>query len=197
MTYQSKLRELRADLKQDELALKAKLSRATIVNAENEDERLRFSTIAQIVRALGYRDDSPEMRDIALLWLESVSGIHFGVDDASDAIQHLVDKEKFKNKELLATLATTIATAGLAPKEIALLTWAASRPPALEILEHARQLELYSEREDRRKIAVGEHPGNLAAAQLLDARAGTSFARSAAVSAATVRASSRSKKRSE
>lgn len=195
MTYQAKLRELRGDLRQDEVAAKAGLSRATIVNAENEQERLRFSTVAQIVRALGHRDDSSAMRDIALLWLQSVSGIQFGVEEASDAIKHLLTREKFRNAELLDQLSNTIATHGLSPKQIALLTWAASRAPALELLEHARQLEAYSVKGDIRQFNVSEHPARIVTDQLLNERAGDE--RSASISDLTARASSRRKKRRE
>ncbi len=144
MTYQQKLRDLRGASTRARLARESELNYTTLIKAESAERRVKFTTVAEIVRALGYPDDSVEMREVALLWLESVSGIRFGADDATQAIRHIVQREEVKNGTLLDALREEICRIGLTQTEIKLLTWAVSHQPAIEILSHARQLAVDS-----------------------------------------------------
>lgn len=154
MTYQQKLRALRGDRSRAELSAASGINQSTLTKAETDGRTVKFKTVAEIVRALGHRDDSPAMREIALLWLQSVTGIHFSSDDAYTAAQELIEHQKVTLGDLLDALSNVIAERGLSPSEIQLLSWAAARPPALEILSYARQLEKYPEFNDAAQLAA-------------------------------------------
>jgi len=137
VTYQKLLKKLRGVITQDALAKSTKLHRNTVIKAESE-EPVKFDTIAKLMHGLGYADSSQPMREIALLWLKAVSGINFSNDDAEAAFQELLDSERLKLQPLLDRLGRIITENALTPEQIALLCWAASSSPVMEILRHAR-----------------------------------------------------------
>lgn len=156
MTYQKLLKKLRGEMTQDQLAKVADLHRNTVIKAES-DEPVKFLTLAKLVRALGYSDHSSQMREMALLWLKAVSGINFSADDAEAAFQELLAGEQLKLQSLLDRLSQVIVANALTPGQIALLTWAASSPPVMEILANSRNLVEYA-RPDQ-----GDDEGNVEA----------------------------------
>lgn len=144
-------------MNQVELANKAGTSRSTVINAEDESKTVRFSTVALLMKALGFDKASNEMREVALLWLEAETGVRFeGMTDALIARHAIISGEQVRNSDLLDELSVAIAVNGLSPSHIQLLTWAVSRPPALEILDFAKQLENYPERGERAVLRVAE-----------------------------------------
>ena len=70
-----KLREARG-LTLEALAKLARRHRNTVINVES-GRPVKFKTIAELMVKMGYGTKSAEMKAIALLWLEAVSGIPF------------------------------------------------------------------------------------------------------------------------
>lgn len=129
-------------MNQSDLAKKAGTSRSTVINAEDEKTQVRFSTVQLLLNAMGYGQDSNEMRELALLWLEGETGVRFaGMSDALRARHMMISSEQVRNSDLLESLSNAVAENALTPSQIQLLIWATSRSPALEILDYARQLE--------------------------------------------------------
>jgi len=68
-----KLRELKG-LSHEALAGLARCHRNTILNVEGR-RPVKFKTLARLMGKMGYATNSAEMASLALLWLESVSGL--------------------------------------------------------------------------------------------------------------------------
>lgn len=141
MQYAQLFRRLREQkgLSHEALAKMARCHRNTILNVES-GRQVKFKTLARLMAKMGYPSDSPEMASLALLWLESVSGVDLA-DPAtlgparqklaaynrglSQAAQHLMD---------------TVRLARLDERKIRLLTYAARRPEMLGIIESIQDL---------------------------------------------------------
>lgn len=127
-----KLREQRG-LTLDALARLARRHRNTIINLEN-GRPVKFATVARLMEKLGYSTDSPEMAGMALLWVESVSGVSLSSPGKmSDARQKLASYQRDAQR-LVLQLSETIRRAALEEREIRLLNFAASRPEILQII---------------------------------------------------------------
>ncbi len=96
--------------------------------------KVRFETIARLVTKMGYAPDSPEMASLALLWLESVSGIDLADPASLGAARQKIAAYSRSTQRAAAALAGTVRRAGLDEGEIRLLGFAASRPEILSIL---------------------------------------------------------------
>lgn len=141
MQYAQLFRRLREQkgLSHEALAKSARCHRNTILNVES-GRQVKFKTVARLMAKMGYPSDSPEMASLALLWLESVSGVDLA-DPATlgparqklavynrtlgQAAQHLLD---------------AVRHAKLDERKIRLLTFAAQRPEMLGIIESIQDL---------------------------------------------------------
>ncbi len=141
-----KLREARG-LKLEDLARLARVHRNTVVNIES-GRPVRFKTIATLMRKMGYEADSPELRGVALLWLEAVSGVSFSRPETAAAAVKTISALRTASRERASALQQAIADANLSPEQIDLLIQAARRPGFLSILATVRDLaaELGQER---------------------------------------------------
>ena len=126
------LREQRG-LTLDALAKLARRHRNTIINLEN-GRPVKFATIARLMEKLGYAADSPEMAGMALLWVESVSGVSLSSPGTmGDARQKLASYQR-ETHRLVQQLADTVRRGGLPERDIRLLAFAARTPEVLQIL---------------------------------------------------------------
>src|SRR5690606_41157894 len=78
MHYTQLFRNLREakGLTLEALATRARCHRNTVINVES-GRPVKFKTISRLVQKMGYAADSEDMKSVALLWLESASGIRF------------------------------------------------------------------------------------------------------------------------
>lgn len=133
-----KLRESRG-LTLDQLAELARVHRNTVVNIES-GRPVKFKTIARLMKKMGYAADSTELRSIALLWLESVSGIPFSRADAEGTARQAIASYRAPLRQAARELEAAVTAASLSPKAIELLIFAAQTPEVLSILEQVRAL---------------------------------------------------------
>ena len=141
MQYTQLFRRLREQkgLSHEVLARLARCHRNTVLNVES-GRQVKFKTLAGLMGKMGYATNSLEMASLALLWLESVSGLDLadpatlgpvrqklaGYDrTAGQAVQHLVE---------------VIRRAKLNEREIRLLTYAAQHSEMLAIIESIQDL---------------------------------------------------------
>jgi transcriptional regulator with XRE-family HTH domain len=121
------------------LAERAGCHRNTVLNVERR-RPVKFRTIIELMAAMGFDQRSDEVRRMALLWLESVSGIGLTLDEMRDEAKGLQveyrEAVRGANKELEAVLAKR----KLSEEQIRLLVFAAGHPEILETIRHIRDL---------------------------------------------------------
>jgi len=125
----------------EELAERARRHRNTILNLES-GRPVKFKTIAGLMEKLGYAADSEEMRSIALLWLEAVSGIPVSRRPVRAAAQKNIASYRSHLQRTARELETAAIDAGLKESQLQALLFAIRHPAALSILEDIRDLVL-------------------------------------------------------
>lgn len=143
MDYTQLFRQFREakDLTLEQLAAQARVHRNTVVNIES-GRPVKFKTIATLMRKMGYADASNEMRSMALLWLESVSGIPFSRPEAESAARKAIATYRSGSRQAVRDLEQAINAANLTPEHISLLAFAAANRDVLAILASIRELTL-------------------------------------------------------
>lgn len=161
MHYTQFFRQLREEKKlgQEELAAQAGCHRNTVINVES-DRPVKFSTIADLMRTLGYGPDSKELRQIALLWLEAVSGVRFTPEEASSTARKIRTEYRSAVAPEMKALSGAITRRGLKREQIRLLHMAAEHPEILEMLEALSELLARPD-----APAAGEHSPDLMVAE--------------------------------
>jgi transcriptional regulator with XRE-family HTH domain len=151
-----KLREARG-LTLEELARLARVHRNTVVNIES-GRQVRFRTIATLMRKMGYPPDSAEMKSIALLWLESVSGIALTRPEVEAVAQKTIAGLRGAARERATALQHAVVAANLSADQIELLIAAARQPALLTILREIRDLvtSLAGDRPARAEMLAAE-----------------------------------------
>lgn len=141
MNYTQLFRTLREakGLTHDGLAKLADCHRNTVINVES-GRPVKFKTIAELMLKMGYDPDSAEMKSIALLWLESISGIDFTQDRTTSEARKKIAKYRATEKEAAEMLADTVVAHRLTVEQIRILLFAAGHPQVLGILEHIRDM---------------------------------------------------------
>lgn len=141
MHYTQLFRQFREarGLSLDGLAQRAGWHRNTVINIEN-GRSVKFRTLADLMEKLGYGKDSQEMRALAMLWLEAVSGIPFSRPEAAAAARRKVAAYRRGPQAAAHQLTEAIAAAALTAEQIRLLGFAVRRPEVLEILRTVRDL---------------------------------------------------------
>lgn len=141
MQYTQLFRRLREEkgLSHEALAKLARCHRNTVINVER-GRRVKFATLAGLVTKMGYPSDSPELASLALLWLESVSGL-----DLADPATLVQARQKVaaygkSARQTSQQLVDAVRRAHLTERQIRLLIFAAQRPEALAILESVQDL---------------------------------------------------------
>lgn len=156
MQYAQFFRKLREQkgLSHDALAKLARCHRNTILNVEG-GRAVKFKTVAALMGKMGYATNSPEMASLALLWLESVSGL-----DLADPLTLGPVRQKLANYNRTANqaaqqLMAAVRQSRLNEREIRLLTFAVQHRDILAIVESIQDL-LLSTAGDRAELKVAE-----------------------------------------
>ncbi|HWA87614.1 MAG TPA: helix-turn-helix transcriptional regulator [Opitutus sp.] len=139
MDYTQLFRQLREakNISLEQLAGLARVHRNTVFNLES-GRPVKFKTIARLMRKMGYADSSTEMKSLALLWLESVSGIPFSRTDAEAVARKAIGHYRTGTRQAARHLGQAVADASLTPPQIELLIFAARHPDVIAIIESVR-----------------------------------------------------------
>lgn len=141
MHYTQLFRQLReiGHLSHEALARRAKCHRNTVINVER-GRPVKFGTLADLMEKMGYAPESDEMRTLALLWLEAVSGISFSRPEILAAARKQAAAYGRGAQQAARQLAEAVIAAGLTADQIRLLVFAARQPEVLTIVEAVRDL---------------------------------------------------------
>ncbi|MFT3782958.1 MAG: helix-turn-helix transcriptional regulator [Nibricoccus sp.] len=141
------LREARG-LTHEGLARKATCHRNTVINVES-GRPVKFKTIAELMSVMGYGHDSAELKSIALLWLESVSGVNLTSEQSTDEARRKIDRYRATEQEAAQLLADSVIAEHLSVDQIRTLLFASGRPEIIAILDNIRDLVGQPVDEDR------------------------------------------------
>jgi len=141
MNYTQLFRTLREakGLTHDGLARLADCHRNTVINVES-GRPVKFKTVAELMLKMGYDADSTEMKSVALLWLESISGINFTLDRNASEARKKIAKYRATEREAAQVLADAVIGERLSVEQIRALLFAAGRPEVITILENLRDM---------------------------------------------------------
>jgi transcriptional regulator with XRE-family HTH domain len=141
MNYTQLFRTLREakGLTHDGLARLVGCHRNTVINVES-GRPVKFRTIAELMQKMGYDADSSEMKSIALLWLEAISGINLTLDRNTAEARKKIAKYRATEKEAAQMLADSAVAEHLTVDQIRTLLFAAGRPDVIAVLENIREL---------------------------------------------------------
>lgn len=141
MHYTQLFRTLRETkgLTHDGLARKAACHRNTVINVES-GRPVKFKTIADLMAMMGYGSESPELKSIALLWLESVSGVNLTSEQSTAEARRKIARYRATEQEAAQMLADTVIAEHLSIDQIRTLLFASGRPEIISVLENIRDL---------------------------------------------------------
>ncbi len=132
------LREAKG-LTHDGLARLVGCHRNTVINVES-GRPVKFRTIAELMEKIGFDADSAEMKSIALLGLESISGVNFTLDRSTAEARKKIAKFRATEKEAAQILADAVIAEHLSVDQIRALIFAAGHPEVIRIVEGIRDL---------------------------------------------------------
>lgn len=158
MDYTQLFRSLREakGLTLEGLAELAGCHRNTVTNVES-GRPVKFKTIAELMEKMGYPSDSTELKSVALLWLEAVSGVPFSQPRTEAAAVKAVSGYRRSLRDAARQLESEIVRRSLPARHIDLLLYAVRHPEMLAILENVRDLVA--------SLHASEDPPSLAAAE--------------------------------
>lgn len=141
MHYTQLFRTLRETkgLTHEGLARKAACHRNTVINVES-GRPVKFKTIAELMSVMGYGPDSAELKSIALLWLESISGVNLTSEQSTEEARRKIARYRATEQEASQLLAQTVIAQHLSVDQIHALLFASGRPEVITILENIREL---------------------------------------------------------
>jgi transcriptional regulator with XRE-family HTH domain len=141
MQYAQLFRRLREQkgLSHEALAKLARCHRNTVLNVEG-GRQVKFKTIARLMAKMGYPSDSPETAGLALLWLESVSGVNLADPASLAPVRQKLAVYDRSLGQAGRQLMDAVRQARLDERRIRLLAFAARRPEMLAILESIQDL---------------------------------------------------------
>jgi transcriptional regulator with XRE-family HTH domain len=141
MQYTQLFRRLREQkgLSHEALAKLARCHRNTVLNVEG-GRQVKFKTIARLMAKMGYANNSPEMASLALLWLESVSGVDLADPGTLGPVRQKLAAYDRSLGQASRQLLEAVRQARLDERRIRLLAFAARRPEMLAILESIQDL---------------------------------------------------------
>lgn len=157
MQYTRLFRQLREQkgLSHEALAKLARCHRNTVLNVES-GRRVRFKTVASLMGKMGYASDSPEMASLALLWLESVSGLDLANPATLAPARQKLAGYGRSLSQAAQHLAETVRRAHLSERQIRLLEFAAQRPEMLAVIQSVRDLLQSGAAEPAPELKVAE-----------------------------------------
>lgn len=121
------------------LAELAHCHRNTVTNVES-GRPVKFKTMADLMAKMGYTAESQELKTLAFLWLEAVSGIPFSHAQTEAAVRKTVAGYRATTRQAARQLETEAINANLTVEQINLLIFALHHPETLSILETVRDL---------------------------------------------------------
>ncbi len=141
MDYTQLFRKLREEkgLTLEQLADLASMHRNTVVNIE-AGRPVKFKTIAALMEKMGHGASSAELKSMALLWLEAVSGIPFSRSEPQASAKKLISSYRSPARQAVQRLEKEVTAANLDAAQIGLLIFAARNPELISILESVRDL---------------------------------------------------------
>lgn len=141
MQYAQLFRRLREQkgLSHEALAKLARCHRNTVLNVEG-GRQVKFKTIARLMAKMGYPSDSAEMASLALLWLESVSGVDLADPATLGPVRQKLATYDRTLGQATRHLVDAVRQTRLDERKIRLLTFAAQRPELLAIIESIQDL---------------------------------------------------------
>ena len=141
MDYTQLFRKLREekDLTLEQLAELAGMHRNTVVNIE-AGRPVKFKTIAALMEKMGHGASSAELKSMALLWLESVSGIPFSRSEPQSSAKKLISSYRSATRQAVQRLEKEVTAANLDANQIGQLIFAARHPEVISIIENVRDL---------------------------------------------------------
>ncbi|GAB1488273.1 hypothetical protein MASR2M8_07180 [Opitutaceae bacterium] len=161
MHYTQLFRSLREakGLTLEGLATRARCHRNTVTNVES-GRPVKFKTLARLMVKMGYVQESPEMKALALLWLEDVSGIPFSHPETEAAAHKLLAGRRAAIRWEQQQLEGAVNRANLNAEQIGLLTFATRHPETLAILEQIRDLSarLAQDEDAPSELKIAEDP---------------------------------------
>lgn len=142
MNYTQLFRSIRESkgLTHDGLAKLVGCHRNTVINVES-GRPVKFKTIAELMAKMGYSDSSPETKSIALLWLESISGINLTQEQSSNEAHERIAQYRASEKEAVQVLGERIMQEHLTVNQIRTLYYVVEKPEMISILENIRALQ--------------------------------------------------------
>ena len=141
MQYTQLFRSLREakGLSLEQLARLSRCHRNTVVNIES-GRPVKLKTIAKLMQKMGYAAGSAEMRSVALLWLESISGLPFSRGETEQAARKSIATYRSGARQAAKQLEEAIVQAGLSQEQIGVLIYAVRQPRMLGLFEEFRDL---------------------------------------------------------
>jgi len=141
MHYTQLFRTLRETkgLTHDGLARKATCHRNTVINVES-GRPVKFKTIADLMAMMGYGQESAELKSMALLWLEAVSGVNLTSEQSTAEARRKIARYRATEQEAAQMLADTVIAEHLSIDQIRTLLFASGRPEIISVLENIRDL---------------------------------------------------------
>lgn len=140
----------------EELARLSRRHRNTVVNVES-GRPVKFKTIAELMVKMGYSAHSAEMKSVALLWLEAVSGIPFSQTETETSARKTIAGYRSTARQITRRLDDAVVQAGLNEAQVQLLIFAVRHPEVLTMLESIHDLVAQLSAEaDRPTLKVAE-----------------------------------------
>ncbi len=136
-TRQFRLRREARGMTREHVAELAGCHPNTVNNIET-GRPVKPSTLVDVLRAMGYPEDSAEVREILLLWLEASSGARLTGAEADKAAARLRTRYRNSVRATREELVAEVEAAGLDRDEIRLLLFAARHPEVRAILRAVR-----------------------------------------------------------
>lgn len=138
-------------LTREALAAHAGCHRNTVLNVES-GRPVKFSTVVLLMQSMGYSPDSAETKQLAVLWLEAVTGVHLSVGEARAATRDRAGTLR-RLGAVAQQLQSEVARHRLSRDDIELLAFAARHRKVLNALRAIR--ELLQEHEHRAPSLLG------------------------------------------
>ncbi len=140
MDYREFFRSLRKSrgFTHETLAEKAGCHRNTVLNVERK-RPVKFRTVIELMTAMGFDRKSEEVRRMALLWLESVSGIGLTVEELRAEAKDIRFEYQQTVHRASDELNEALARRSLSEDQIRLLALAANNPEIIEIIRQIRE----------------------------------------------------------
>jgi transcriptional regulator with XRE-family HTH domain len=133
-----KLREQKG-LSHEALAKLARCHRNTVLNVES-GRQVKFKTIARMMDKMGYATNSPEMASLALLWVESISGLDLADPAKLGPARKKIATYSRSASQAAQQLMETVHRTKLGEREIRLLSFAAQHSELLAIIDSIQAL---------------------------------------------------------